>query len=101
MFHGRKTLIKKPKGKCSMEENILILIVWHLVMGLFRQNIIDKHEWYELWNKNQTYLRRNSLVINRYKKKMFTEQLEGKYIKKEQEWKYKSKIKEHNKLNEE
>ena len=48
MFHGRKTLIKKPKGKCSMEENILILIVWHLVMGLFRQNIIDKHEWYEL-----------------------------------------------------
>ena len=48
MFHGRKTLIKKPKGKCSMEENILILIVWHLVMGLFRQNIIDKHEWYGL-----------------------------------------------------
>jgi hypothetical protein len=33
MFHGRKTLIKKPKGKCSMEENILILIVWHSVMG--------------------------------------------------------------------
>ena len=32
---------------------------------------------------------------------MFTEQLEGKYIKKEQEWKYKNKIKEHNKLNEE